>query len=164
MEGDWSTSRHRELAPSIVDIFVYGKLAGPCVCWRADHGLIQAVCGCASDDIRVRSAVKQVFQLFGTVRRQEPPKVNVHFIFQYLIVSDFGASSFRPQLYINRLGYVRAPRRKGRLFGAACWMFTRTNYGCCLVQNLSLCWIISGTPQPQMVNLLNGVITSDRVK
>ncbi|KAF8712174.1 hypothetical protein RHS03_01292, partial [Rhizoctonia solani] len=47
--------------------------------------LYMAVCGISSNDIRVQSAVRQVFQLFKTVKRQEPPKVNVHFMFQYLI-------------------------------------------------------------------------------
>ncbi|CAE6466618.1 unnamed protein product [Rhizoctonia solani] len=47
--------------------------------------LYMAVCGVSSDDTRVQSAVRQTFQLFSTIKRQDPPKVNVHFMFQYLI-------------------------------------------------------------------------------
>ncbi|CAE6504043.1 unnamed protein product [Rhizoctonia solani] len=47
--------------------------------------LYMAVCGVSSDDPRVQSAVRQTFQLFKIVRREEPPKFNMHFMLQYLI-------------------------------------------------------------------------------
>ncbi|KAH7335980.1 hypothetical protein B0J17DRAFT_668598 [Rhizoctonia solani] len=47
--------------------------------------LYMAVCGVSSDDPRVQSAVRQTFQLFKMVKREEPPKVNVPFVVQYLI-------------------------------------------------------------------------------
>ncbi|CAE6534398.1 unnamed protein product [Rhizoctonia solani] len=52
----------------------------------------KAVCGVSSDDPRVQSAVRQTFQLFKTVKREDPPKVNVHFMVQYLIVSPYDIS------------------------------------------------------------------------
>ncbi|KAJ1305774.1 hypothetical protein OPQ81_010504 [Rhizoctonia solani] len=47
--------------------------------------LYMAVCGVSSDDIRVQSAVRQTFRLFKTIKREEPPKMNVHIMLQYLI-------------------------------------------------------------------------------
>ncbi|KAB5591705.1 hypothetical protein CTheo_4869 [Ceratobasidium theobromae] len=49
--------------------------------------LYLAVCGTSSDDARVQTAARQVFQLMGTIRRQDPPFANVHYLAQYLIVS-----------------------------------------------------------------------------
>ncbi|KAG8728065.1 hypothetical protein FRC11_011868, partial [Ceratobasidium sp. 423] len=45
----------------------------------------EAVCGVSSDDPRVQSAVRQTFQLFKTVKREEPLKIDMHFMVQYLI-------------------------------------------------------------------------------
>ncbi|CEL54148.1 hypothetical protein RSOLAG1IB_06859 [Rhizoctonia solani AG-1 IB] len=65
--------------------------------------LYMAVCGVSSDDTRVQSAVRQTFQLFEVVKRQEPPKVNVHFMFQYLIAGACTRSEKQRALARERL-------------------------------------------------------------
>ncbi|CEL54147.1 hypothetical protein RSOLAG1IB_06858 [Rhizoctonia solani AG-1 IB] len=65
--------------------------------------LYMAVCGVSSDDTRVQSAVRQTFQLFEVVKRQEPPKINVHFMFQYLIAGACTRSEKQRALARERL-------------------------------------------------------------
>ncbi|KAF8606244.1 hypothetical protein BDV93DRAFT_604744, partial [Ceratobasidium sp. AG-I] len=47
--------------------------------------LYMGVCGVASNDSRVQSAVRQIFRLLGTIQRQDPRMANVHFLIQYLV-------------------------------------------------------------------------------
>ncbi|CAE6428271.1 unnamed protein product [Rhizoctonia solani] len=47
--------------------------------------LYLAVCGVPTDDPRIQASLKQVFQLMGVIRRQDPPVSNVHFFAQCLI-------------------------------------------------------------------------------
>ncbi|KAG8777397.1 hypothetical protein FRC12_000387 [Ceratobasidium sp. 428] len=59
--------------------------------WR--HALLiymyMAVCGVASDDPRVSSSVKQVFQIICTVKHQPQPVTNLHFSTQYLVAGAY---------------------------------------------------------------------------
>ncbi|CAE6485929.1 unnamed protein product [Rhizoctonia solani] len=89
--------------------------------------LYMAVCGVSSDDPRVQSAVRQTFQLFKVVKRQEPPKVNAHFMVQYLIA---GACT--------RSEKQRAFARERLLdaFDNECWILP----GCELVPVLDHLW------------------------
>ncbi|QRV96566.1 Fungal specific transcription factor domain [Ceratobasidium sp. AG-Ba] len=55
--------------------------------WR--HALLiylyMSICGVKSDDPRVRSSVKQIFQIIDTVREKPQPITRLHFSTQYLI-------------------------------------------------------------------------------
>ncbi|CAE6434798.1 unnamed protein product [Rhizoctonia solani] len=61
------------------------------IAWRAlqetwRHTLLMylylAVCGVPTDDSRIQSSLRQIFQLVGVIRRQNPPASNVHFLSQ----------------------------------------------------------------------------------
>ncbi|KAG9088556.1 hypothetical protein FRC07_012516, partial [Ceratobasidium sp. 392] len=59
--------------------------------WR--HALLiylyMAVCGTTSDDPRVASSVKQVFQIIDTVKHKPQPIANLHISMQYLIAGAY---------------------------------------------------------------------------
>ncbi|QRV82564.1 Fungal specific transcription factor domain [Ceratobasidium sp. AG-Ba] len=59
--------------------------------WR--HALLiylyMGVCGVKSDDPRVRSSVKQVFQIIDTVKEKPQPITHLHFSTQYLIAGAY---------------------------------------------------------------------------
>ncbi|KAF8606243.1 hypothetical protein BDV93DRAFT_521079, partial [Ceratobasidium sp. AG-I] len=65
--------------------------------------LYMAVCGVGSDDSRVQSAVRQIFQLLGTIRRQDSVMTNVHFVVQYLIAGACTPSEKRRALVRSQL-------------------------------------------------------------
>ncbi|CAE6485919.1 unnamed protein product [Rhizoctonia solani] len=88
---------------------------------------LAAVCGVSSDDARVQSAVRQTFQLFKMVKREEPPKVNVHFMIQYLIAGACTRSE-------KQRAFVR--ERLLNAYDNACWMLP----GCELVPVLDHLW------------------------
>ncbi|KAF8741578.1 hypothetical protein RHS02_04280, partial [Rhizoctonia solani] len=48
--------------------------------------LYLAVCSARTDDPRIKSSLRQVFQLLGIIRRQDPPINNPHLFAPYLIV------------------------------------------------------------------------------
>ncbi|CAE6463414.1 unnamed protein product [Rhizoctonia solani] len=89
--------------------------------------LYMAVCGVSSDDLRVQSAVRQTFQLFKTVKREEPPKVNAHFMVQYLVA---GACTR------NEKQRALARERLLNAFDNECWVLP----GCELVPVLDHLW------------------------
>lgn len=103
--------------------------------------LSQGVCGVTSDDTRVRSATRQLFQLFGTVRRQDPPKINVHFVFQYLIVSQPSSHKFYDIYAVPYARLVYAPVVKNTEHTSAkgCWTYMTMNFGYCRVPNSYPC-------------------------
>ncbi|CCO36883.1 hypothetical protein BN14_11030 [Rhizoctonia solani AG-1 IB] len=47
--------------------------------------LYLAVCGVATDDPRIRTSSKQVFQLMGVIKRQDPPVLSVHALCRNLL-------------------------------------------------------------------------------
>ncbi|CAE6516376.1 unnamed protein product [Rhizoctonia solani] len=49
--------------------------------------LYLALCGVRTDDPRIQSSLRQIFQIIGTIKRQDLPLANVHLFAQYLIVS-----------------------------------------------------------------------------
>lgn len=65
--------------------------------------LYMALCGVASDDPRVQSAVTQIFQILGTVKRQDPPKIGIHFLIQYLVAGACTPSEKRRALVRFRM-------------------------------------------------------------
>ncbi|KAF8606233.1 hypothetical protein BDV93DRAFT_363816 [Ceratobasidium sp. AG-I] len=72
--------------------------------------LYMAVCRVASDDPRVQSSVHQIFQLLHTIRRQDPPLANVHFLIQYLLAGACTPSEKRRALVRSQLLNVRGNR------------------------------------------------------
>ncbi|KAG8744448.1 hypothetical protein FRC10_010118 [Ceratobasidium sp. 414] len=54
--------------------------------------LYMAVCGAASNEVRVESSVRQVFQIMGTVKHELEPVANAHFFMQYLFAGAFTPS------------------------------------------------------------------------
>ncbi|KAF8606234.1 hypothetical protein BDV93DRAFT_521073 [Ceratobasidium sp. AG-I] len=65
--------------------------------------LYLAVCRVASDDPRVASAVRQIFQLLGTIGRQDSVMANSHFLVQYLIAGACTPSEKRRALVRSQL-------------------------------------------------------------
>ncbi|CEL57362.1 hypothetical protein RSOLAG1IB_02101 [Rhizoctonia solani AG-1 IB] len=72
--------------------------------------LYLAVCGVATDDPRIRTSSKQVFQLMGVIKRQDPPVSNVHVLCQYLIVGICSRTEKQRRLVRERLGYAAETR------------------------------------------------------
>ncbi|KAF8679809.1 hypothetical protein RHS04_04756 [Rhizoctonia solani] len=72
--------------------------------------LYLAVCGVLTDDPRIQVALKQVFQLIGVIRRQDPPVSNVHLFSQYLIAGICSRTEKQRKLVRARLGCVDETR------------------------------------------------------
>ncbi|KEP47231.1 putative fungal Zn(2)-cys(6) binuclear cluster domain protein [Rhizoctonia solani 123E] len=89
--------------------------------------LYMAVCGVSSDDPRVQSSVRQIFQLFKIVKREEPPKVNAHFMVQYLVAGACTRSE-------KQRAFAR--ERLLNAFDNECWVLP----GCELVPVLDHLW------------------------
>ncbi|KAG9082200.1 hypothetical protein FS749_007036, partial [Ceratobasidium sp. UAMH 11750] len=51
--------------------------------------LYMAVCGAVSNEARVESSVRQVFQIMGTLKHELEPVANAHFFMQYLFAGAF---------------------------------------------------------------------------
>ncbi|KAG8744447.1 hypothetical protein FRC10_010117 [Ceratobasidium sp. 414] len=51
--------------------------------------LYMANCGAASNETRIGTSVRQVFQIIGTVKHELQPVANAHFFMQYLIAGAF---------------------------------------------------------------------------
>ncbi|KAG9075042.1 hypothetical protein FRC06_010310, partial [Ceratobasidium sp. 370] len=49
--------------------------------------LYMAVCGASSNEARVETSVRQVFQIIGTVKHEIQPVASAHFFMQYLLAS-----------------------------------------------------------------------------
>ncbi|CAE7146339.1 unnamed protein product [Rhizoctonia solani] len=69
-----------------------------------------AVCGVSTDDPRIQSSLRQIFQLIGTIRRQDPPGSNVHFFAQSLITGICSSTEKQRRLVRERLGCAAETR------------------------------------------------------
>ncbi|KAJ1305343.1 hypothetical protein OPQ81_000359 [Rhizoctonia solani] len=65
--------------------------------------LYMAVCNTPSDDIRVQTCIKQVLQIIGTVRQDEPSDLNLSFFVHYLIVGICARSEAHRKIVRDKL-------------------------------------------------------------
>ncbi|KAF8713097.1 hypothetical protein RHS03_00703, partial [Rhizoctonia solani] len=72
--------------------------------------LYLAVCGVPTDDPRIQSALRQLFQLMRVIRRQDPPVANVHFFAQCLIAGICSLTEIRRKLVRERLSCAAETR------------------------------------------------------
>ncbi|KAH7345357.1 hypothetical protein B0J17DRAFT_38049 [Rhizoctonia solani] len=89
------------------------------IAWRAiqetwRHTLLMylylAVCGVPTDDPRIQSSLRQIFQLVGVIRRQDPPASNVHFLSQCLIAGICSRTEKQRRSVRERLGCAAETR------------------------------------------------------
>ncbi|CAE6383495.1 unnamed protein product [Rhizoctonia solani] len=72
--------------------------------------LYLALYGAPTDDSRIQSSLRQIFQIMGAIRRQDPPVANVHFFAQYLIAGICSRTEKRRRLVRERLGCAAETR------------------------------------------------------
>ncbi|CAE6401182.1 hypothetical protein ACGC1H_001930 [Rhizoctonia solani] len=72
--------------------------------------LYLAVCCVPTDDPRIQSSLRQIFQLIGTIRRQDPPGLNVHVFAQCLITGICSRTEKHRRLVRERLGCAAETR------------------------------------------------------
>ncbi|CAE6378494.1 unnamed protein product [Rhizoctonia solani] len=72
--------------------------------------LYLAICGVPTDDPRIQSSLRQMFQLVGTIRRQDPPGSNVHFFAQCLITGICSRTEKQRRMVRERLGCAAETR------------------------------------------------------
>ncbi|CAE6458039.1 unnamed protein product [Rhizoctonia solani] len=66
--------------------------------------------GVPTDDSRIQTSIRQIFQILGVIRRQDPPIANVHFFAQYLVAGICSRTEKRRRLVRERLGCVAETR------------------------------------------------------
>ncbi|KDN43599.1 hypothetical protein RSAG8_05976, partial [Rhizoctonia solani AG-8 WAC10335] len=72
--------------------------------------LYLALCGARTDDPRIQLSLRQIFQLVGTIKRQDSPIANVHFFIQYLIAGICSRTEKQRRLVRERLGCAAESR------------------------------------------------------
>ncbi|EUC53638.1 fungal Zn(2)-cys(6) binuclear cluster domain protein, putative [Rhizoctonia solani AG-3 Rhs1AP] len=72
--------------------------------------LYLAVCCVPTDDPRIQLSLRQIFQLIGTIRRQDPPGLNVHVFAQCLITGICSRTEKHRRLVRERLGCAAETR------------------------------------------------------
>ncbi|KAJ1303619.1 hypothetical protein OPQ81_011802 [Rhizoctonia solani] len=72
--------------------------------------LYLVVCRVSTDDPRVQSSLRQLIQLMGTIRRQDPPVANVQLFAQLLIAGICSHSEKQRKLVRQRLGSLAETR------------------------------------------------------
>ncbi|KAF8606265.1 hypothetical protein BDV93DRAFT_506341 [Ceratobasidium sp. AG-I] len=91
--------------------------------------LYMAICGVASDDPRVQSSVRQVFQLVSSAKGPNLVPIDPNFFIQYIVA------------------HVHEAKSNGLLLGINWWILLKANRGFGEVLTLSRCLITSGMEQ-----------------
>ncbi|CAE6442541.1 unnamed protein product [Rhizoctonia solani] len=118
--GDWQNIEQRLLSWTSGPKFgLKGEDSWKLIAWVAVQEtwrqtlliyLYLAVCGVPTDDQRIQSSLRQLFQLMGVIRRQNPPVANVHFFAQCLIAGICSQTEKRRWLVRERLGHATETR------------------------------------------------------
>ncbi|CAE6528277.1 unnamed protein product [Rhizoctonia solani] len=72
--------------------------------------LYLALCGTRTDDSRIQSSLRQIFQLMGVIKRQDSPIANVHCFAQYLIAGICSRTEKQRKMVRERLGNAAESR------------------------------------------------------